>query len=69
MKKHGVIINMTNNSLAFWLGHYTYIKAIYPTILSPPSLSTEPAAVRIEKATTPQKMITKGLKEDMTDFL
>ena len=67
MKKHGVIIDMTNNSLAFWPGHCTHIGATSP--LSPPSLSTETAAVRIEEDITARKMIKRGSKEDMTDFL
>ena len=67
MKKHGVIINMTNDSLAFWPGHCTHIRAI--SLLSPPSLPTETAAVTIEEDITPQKMIKRGSKEDMTDFL
>ena len=67
MKKHGVIIDMTNNSLAFWPGHYTHIRAT--SLLSPPSLPTETAAVTIEEDITPQKMIKRGSKEDMTDFL
>ncbi len=69
MKKHGVIIDMTNNSLAFWPGHCTYIGATFPTTLNPPSLLTETAIVRIEEAITPPKMIKRGSKEDMTDFL
>ncbi len=63
MKKYEVIINMTNNSLAFWSGYCTHIGAISPTILSPPSLLTKIAAVRIEEAITPQKMIKKGSKK------
>ena len=67
MKKHGVIIDMTNNFLAFWPGHCTHIGAT--SLLSPPSLPTETAAVTIEEDITPQKMIKRGSKEDMTDFL
>ena len=67
MKKHGVIIDMTNNSLAFWPGHCTHIGAT--SLLSPLSLPTETAAVMIEEDITPRKMIKRGSKEDMTDFL
>ena len=67
MKKHGVIIDMTNNSLAFWPGHCTHIRAI--SLLSPPSLPTEIAAVTIEEDITSRKMIKRGSKKDMTDFL
>ena len=67
MKKHGVIIDMTNNSLAFWPGYCTHIGAT--SLLSPPSLPTETAAVTIEEDITPRKMIKRGSKEDMTDFL
>ena len=69
MKKHGVIIDMTNNSLAFWPGHCTYIEATSPTTLSQPRLPMETAAVRIEKVVTPRKIIKKGSKKDITDFL
>ncbi len=69
MKKHGVIIDMTNDSLAFWLGHCTHIGATSPIILSSPSSSTETAVVRIKEAITPRKMIRRGSKEDMNDFL
>ncbi len=69
MKKHGVIINMTNDSLAFWPGHYIQIGATSPIILSLPSSPTETAVLRIEEAIIPQKMIKRGSKEDMTDFL
>ena len=53
MKKYGVIIDMTNNSLAFCSGYCIHIRAILPTTLSPPSSPTETAAVRIEEAITP----------------
>ena len=69
MKKHGVIIDMTNNSLAFRPGHCTNIGATFPNTLSQPRLPAEIAVVRIEKDITPQKMIKKGLKEDMTNLL
>ena len=69
MKKHGIIINMTNNSLAFWLDHCTPIGVISPTTLSLPSSPKETAVIRIKEAITPQKMIKKGSKKDMTDFL
>ena len=67
MKKHGVIIDITNDFLAFWLGHYTHIGAT--SLLSPPSLPTNTAAITIEEDITPRKMIKRGSKEDMTDFL
>ncbi len=69
MKRHGVIIDITNNSLAFWPGHYTHIGATSSTTLSLPSSPTETVVIRIEKAITPQKMIKRGPKEDMTNFL
>lgn len=69
MKKHGVIIDMINNFLAFWPGHYTHIRAIFSTTLSQPRLSTKTAVSRIKKDIIPQKMIKKGSKKDMTDFL
>ena len=67
IKKHGVIIDMTNDSLAFWPSHCTHIGTT--SLLSPPSLPTETAAVTIEEDITPQKIIKRGSKEDMTDFL
>ena len=53
MKKHGVIIDMTNNFLAFWSGHCTHIGANSPNILSQSRLPTKTAVVRIEKDITP----------------
>ena len=67
MKKHGVIIDMTNNSLAFWPSHCIHIGAI--SLLSPSSLPTETAVVTIEEDITPRKMIKRGSKKNMTDFL
>ena len=61
MKKHGVIIDMTNNSLAFWPGHCTHIGAT--SLLSPASLPTEIASVTIEEDITSRKMIKRGLKK------
>ena len=58
---------MTNNFLAFWLGYCIYIGAT--SSLSPLSLPTEIAAIKIKEDITPQKMIKKGSKEDITDFL
>ena len=58
---------MTNNFLAFWLGHCTHIGATF--LLSPPNLPSETAAITIEEDITPRKMIKRGSKEDMTDFL
>ena len=69
MKKHGVIIDMTNNSLTFGLSHCTHIRAISPTTLSQPRLSAEIAVVRIKKDIIPQKMIQNSSKEDIIDFL
>ena len=39
------------------------------SLLNPPSLSMETSVVRIEEDITARKMITRGSKEDMTDFL
>ena len=51
IKKHGVIINITINFLAFWPGYYIYIRAISPISLS--SLLTEIVAIKIKKDITP----------------
>ncbi len=69
IKKHGVIIDMTNDFLAFWPGHCTHIGAISPITLSLPSSPTETAAIRIEETIISRKMIKRGSKENMTDFL
>ena len=52
MKKYGVIIDMTNNFLAFWPGHYIHIRAISPTILSSPSSLTEIVVVGMNEFMT-----------------
>ena len=67
IKKYRVIIDMTNNSLAFWPGHCTYIGAT--SLLSLPSMPMETAAIKIKENITPQKIIKKGSKEDMIYFL
>ena len=64
---HGVIIDITNNFLAFWPSYCTYIKVIFS--LSLPSLLIETIVMRIKKDITFQKMIKKSLNEDMTNFL
>ncbi len=69
IKKHEIIIDLTNNSLVFWPSYCTHIRATFLITMSQPSSSTEIAVVRIEEAITSQKMIKKGSKEDMTDFL
>ena len=69
MKKHRVIIDMTNNSLAFWLGHCIYIGATSSTTLSQPRLPAEIVVIRIEKDIIPQKIIKKVSKKVMTNFL
>ena len=53
MKKHGVIIDMANNFLAFWPGNCTYIRASFPNTLRQPRLPVEITVVRIEKVITP----------------
>ena len=67
MKKYGIIIDMTNNFLAFWPGHYIHIEANF--LLSPPSLHIKTVTIIIEEDITPQKIIKRGSKKDMTDFL
>ena len=69
IKKHGVIIDMTNNSLTFWPGHCTYVRVSPLTILSQPTFPTKTAVVVIEKNITLQKIINKGSMEDKTDVL
>ena len=67
IKKHKVIIDMTNKSLIFWPDHYIYIRATF--LLSPLSLPIEIVAIKIEEDITPQKMTKKGLKKNIPDFL
>ena len=69
MKKYEVIIDMTNNFLAFWPGHYTHIGVTFSNTLSQPRSPVETAVMRIKKGITPQKMIKRGSKKDLTDFL
>ncbi len=69
IKKYGVIIDMTNDSLAFWTGHCIHIRVTSSIILSSTHSPMEIIVVRIEEAITSQKMIKRVSKEDMTDFL
>ena len=67
MKKHEVIIDMTDNFFVFWPSHYIHIGVIF--LINPFSLSMETTTIKIEKDITSQKMIKMGSKEDMTNFL
>ena len=69
MKKYGVIIDMTSNSLAFWPSHCIYIRSIFFITLRQPRSPTDIVVVRIEKDIIPQKMLKRGSKKNMTDFL
>lgn len=69
MKKYEIIINMKNNSVAFWHDHYIYIRVASLTILNQLRLLIEIIAVRIWKNITPQKIEKTGLIVDMNDFL
>lgn len=63
MKKYKIIINIKNNSLAFWPGHYIHIRATSLITLRPLSLPTEIVVIKIKEAITPQKIIKKGSKK------
>ena len=69
MKKHEIIIDMTNNFLVFWLSYCIYFKVISYTILSQPRFPAEIAVIRIKKDIISQKIIKRGSKENMTNFL
>ena len=47
MKKHEIIVDITNNFLVFWPGHCIYIRATF--LLNPFCLLTKIVAVKIEK--------------------
>ena len=51
MKKHRVIIDMTNHFLAYWSSYYRYVRATFQ--LNSPSLPMKTIAVKIEKNITP----------------
>ena len=63
MKNHRVIIDMTNNFLAFWPSHYIHIGAAFPNTLSQLRLPVKIAVVKIEKDITTWKMIKRGSKK------
>ena len=52
MKKYGVILNITNNFLAFWFDYFIYIRAIFSTTLSQSRLFIKIAIIRIKKHIT-----------------
>lgn len=60
---------MRNNFLAFWPGHCIYIRNTFFTVLTQAKSLIKTIVIRIEKGIIPQKMIKKGLKEDLTNFL
>ncbi len=55
MKKHRVIIDMTNDSLVFWPGYCIHFGVTSPTILSLSSSSTETIAIKIEDNIIPKR--------------
>ena len=63
MKKHGFIIDMTNDLLTFWPSYCIFIGATSLNILSQPRLLAETAVIRIEKDIISQKIIKKGSKK------
>ena len=67
IKKHGIIIDIIKNSLVFWPKHYTHIRTIFLLNLS--SLFIEIIAIKIKKKFISQKIIKKGLKDDIIYFL
>lgn len=69
IKKYGVIINITNNSLVFWPGYYIYMRVFPIIILNLLILPLETIAVKIENNIIYQKIVKKSLIKDITNFL
>ena len=46
MKKHGIIIDITNNAIAFWIGHCIYTRASLSIILNQATLPTEVTLIK-----------------------
>lgn len=69
MKKHEVIIDITNNFLALQPGHYINVGVSSAIILCQPTLSIKTVAIRIENYIIFQKIVKTGLTEDITDSL
>lgn len=66
IKKYKIIIDITNNFLAFWYSHYIYIRHFFPIILNQPILFV---IIKIEKDIILLKRIKKSSIEDITNFL
>ena len=49
IKKHKVIIDITNNFLIFWPNYYIYIRASFSTTLSQPIFPIKTTIVKIKK--------------------
>lgn len=63
MKKHEIIIDMTNNFLTFLPSYYTYIGVFLPIMLSQLILLTEIIVIQIEKDIISQKIIKKAQRK------
>lgn len=63
MRKHGILINMTNDSIAFWPGRWSF------TPLTHIQVSTEITPARIVDNISPIKIMKKGSTENVGDFL
>lgn len=48
IKKYGIIMNIINNFSTFWPSYHTYIRAIFPTILSQFQPPMEKVAIRVK---------------------
>ena len=67
IKKNKINIDMTNDFLTFWSGHYIYVRAT--CLLNSFSLSIKTTVVKIKKNIISQKIWKKNSKKDITNFL
>lgn len=68
MKKHGVLLNMINDSIIFSLGYYTYLGA--PLSPIPPKLEgTETIPKARQQDIFSNRILKRGSDENLDDFL
>lgn len=69
MKKYRIIINMTNNAITFWFGHYTHTKAFFLITLDQAISLIEIMLLKTTQDIISNKIIKRGFYETVNTFL
>ena len=68
VKKHGVMLNMINNSITFFSGYYTHLEAPLSPI-SPKSKGTKTIFEAKQQDIFPNHILKRGSDENLDNFL